>query len=253
MANLNFDATNVAPSTPFEPVPAGWYNVMIDESSVEPTKNGEGTLLKLRLNVIDGDCANRKIFARLNIRNQNPVAQEIAQQQLSAICHATGTIRVQDSQELHGKPFQVRVTVKAADQEKGYDAQNEVKGFKPVEGAAPAPVGGSSSAPAGVPSWAQSAPTPPPPPAPVAPPPPPPAVFPPEGWVAHPTAPGYFYKGNEVLSETDLRKKYAPPPTAPTAPVPPPPPPAASAAGAPPWAQQSGGEAPSSTPPWARK
>jgi hypothetical protein len=44
---------------------------------------------------------------------------------------------------------------------------------------------------------------PPPPP-----PPPPPAAtkpFPPPGWTAHPNAPGYWYKGQEVLSEAQLR------------------------------------------------
>lgn len=65
-------------------------------------------------------------------------------------------------------------------------------------------------------------------------PPPPPgaaaADFPPDGWLAHPNAPGHFYKGQEVLSEADLRAKYptAPPvavqPPAPPAQTPPPPP-----------------------------
>lgn len=32
-----------------------------------------------------------------------------------------------------------------------------------------------------------------------------PAVFPPEGWLPHPSAPGYFYKGQEVMAESDLR------------------------------------------------
>jgi len=35
------------------------------------------------------------------------------------------------------------------------------------------------------------------------------AVFPPEGWTAHPTAPGYFYRGQEVISEVDLRAQAA--------------------------------------------
>lgn len=51
-------------------------------------------------------------------------------------------------------------------------------------------------------------------PAPVGPdaPPPPPAVpapFPPAGWAVHPNAPGYFYKGQEVLTEAALRAKGA--------------------------------------------
>lgn len=38
-------------------------------------------------------------------------------------------------------------------------------------------------------------------------PPPPPATFPPAGWTAHPSAPGYYYRGQEVLSEAQLRAK----------------------------------------------
>jgi hypothetical protein len=52
--------------------------------------------------------------------------------------------------------------------------------------------------------------------APAAPPVPPPAAFPPAGWTAHPSAPGYFYMGTEVKSEAELRAPLA------AAPVPPP-------------------------------
>jgi len=34
-----------------------------------------------------------------------------------------------------------------------------------------------------------------------------PATFPPEGWTAHPDAPGYYYQGQEVISEADLRAR----------------------------------------------
>lgn len=40
-------------------------------------------------------------------------------------------------------------------------------------------------------------------------PPAPPAPFPPPGWMAHPTAPGYFYKGQEVITEAALRARGA--------------------------------------------
>ena len=43
------------------------------------------------------------------------------------------------------------------------------------------------------------------PPAPVAP------QWPPQGWTAHPQSPGWFYQGQEVLSEADLRARVAPP------------------------------------------
>lgn len=67
---------------------------------------------------------------------------------------------------------------------------------------------GGSAAPAPAPATTEQAA----PPAPntsymVPPPPPVAAVFPPEGWLAHPGAPGYFYKGQEVLTEADLRAR----------------------------------------------
>lgn len=73
-------------------------------------------------------------------------------------------------------------------------------------GATAAPTGGMSAPPTSTPAQAA-------PPAPGAPPAPhtgymaPPAVFPPAGWLAHPTAPGYYYKGQEVLTEEQLRAR----------------------------------------------
>lgn len=148
-AILNFDARSVAPSTgAMDAIPAGWYNAMIDESGLKPTKDGQGNYLELRLNVIDGQYAGRKLFTRLNLRNANPVAQEIAYKDLSAICHATGVIQVQDSGQLHGIPMKVKVKLRKATDE--YEASNEVSAYKNinevVEGA------GGSSAPAGFPA-----------------------------------------------------------------------------------------------------
>lgn len=62
-------------------------------------------------------------------------------------------------------------------------------------------------------------------PTPAAPPPPVPAApqlleaFPPTGWLAHPNAPGYFYRGQEVVSEADLRAQHAAPPPPPAPPA----------------------------------
>ena len=63
MAQLNFNATNVEPDagTPV-PVPAGVYNVMVDESDVKPTSNGSGAYLQVRYNILDGKYAGRKLF-----------------------------------------------------------------------------------------------------------------------------------------------------------------------------------------------
>lgn len=42
-----------------------------------------------------------------------------------------------------------------------------------------------------------------------APPPPVAAVFPPGGWTAHPSSPGWFYRGQEVVAEAQLRSMAA--------------------------------------------
>lgn len=127
MAQLNFNATNVEPDagTPV-PVPAGVYNVMVDESDVKPTSNGSGAYLQVRYNILDGQYAGRKLFDRFNIQNQNPVAQEIGYKQLSALAHAVNVLHIQDSAQLHGIPLQVKVKIRAASGD--YEASNEVSG-----------------------------------------------------------------------------------------------------------------------------
>jgi hypothetical protein len=135
MVQLNFDANQVAPNTGFEPVPEGWYNVAITESEVKPTKDNEGAMLVLKASIIDGPHANKPIFIRLNIQNKNQQAVDIAYGELSAICHVTGVYQIGDSSQLHGIPFQVRVVVRPA--KDGYDASNDVKGYKDAAGNEP--------------------------------------------------------------------------------------------------------------------
>lgn len=130
MAQLNFDANTVNPQETFEPIPAGWYNAMIDETEMKPTKNGTGAYLKVRFSIVGGQFNNRKVYTNLNIRNSNPTAQEIAYRQLSSICHAIGVMQVSDSQELHGKPLAIRVKIQ---QQEGYDPSNVVSGYKAAE------------------------------------------------------------------------------------------------------------------------
>ena len=78
MALLNFDASTVAPDTGAQdPVPAGWYDVVIDASEMKPTNDGNGSYLELRHNIIAGAMQGKKVYGRLNLRNANPTAQEI--------------------------------------------------------------------------------------------------------------------------------------------------------------------------------
>ncbi len=127
MADLgNFDARTVEPES-FEPLPSGKYLVIITESEMKPTKNGQGKYLQLKLQVIEGPCKNRLLWARLNLENANAKAAQIARGQLSAICRAVGVLTPRDSQELHNLPLVANVVSKPR-ADTG-EPSNEVKGF----------------------------------------------------------------------------------------------------------------------------
>lgn len=151
---LNFDATNVAPASPNEVIPAGWYPVMITGSDAKPTAAGDGSYLALEMDIVGGDYTGRKLFTNLNLQNPNPKAVEIAYRELSAICHAVGVIQCANSEQLHGRPLMAKVKVDAAGlgkDGKQYEARNSVSGFKAMEAGA---VAGAAT-----PAWAAPAAT----------------------------------------------------------------------------------------------
>ena len=175
MAQLNFNASEVAPDAGYgDPIPEGWYNVMADDSEIKPASNNATTgncFLSMRFTVLDGEHKGRKLFTRFNIRNSNPVAQEIAYKQLSAVAHAVGVLMVQDSQQLHAIPLKVRVKVKPAQLKdkndpsgEKYDASNEIVSYKNINevvqqvAAAPAAQGFPASTPGGFAGFAAPAP-----------------------------------------------------------------------------------------------
>lgn len=116
MADLNMDFNpNEVPEDDrsFDPIPAGDYQMQVIDSAVKETKTGSGEYLELTLEVMTGPSANRRLWDRLNIRNQNPDAQRIAQRALADLCLATGLQTLRNSEDLHFRPFTARVTVAA--------------------------------------------------------------------------------------------------------------------------------------------
>jgi hypothetical protein len=122
-----FDATTVEPNTKPPTLPADWYNVMATQGGIKPTRDNQGGYVEIGFKVMDGPYAGRMVFDRLNLWNNNQVAQEIAQRTLSSICHSTGVMQVSDVQQLFARPLMVRVVVKPAEGE--YDEGNEIKGY----------------------------------------------------------------------------------------------------------------------------
>ena len=149
MAQLGgmFDATQVEPQGDYTPIPPGDYTVQIVTSQMVETSNRNGHMLKLELEILDGEHAGRRLYDRLNLENPNRQAVEIAQRTLSAICHAIGKLSVQDSEELHMQPMTAVVAIKAPStgrDGKTYAASNEIKTYKVLRDA-PAPVSSGSA------------------------------------------------------------------------------------------------------------
>lgn len=145
MAQLGFNADDFAdredrPS--YDPLPAGEYAVMVTNSSIQDTKSG-GQMLVLELTVDGGDFDSRKVWDRLNIVNANTTAQRIAHETLADYCNVCGRAQVEDSEELHGVPFRVELSLEPAKGE--YGPSNRVKkvlyedGSSPRGGERPAP------------------------------------------------------------------------------------------------------------------
>lgn len=141
-----FNAENVEPNAPRDPIPAGWYRTVIEASEEKPTKAQTGSYLQLTMQIIEGEHAGRKVIDRLNLNNPNATAVEIAQRTLSSICRALGIMTPRDSQDLHDKPMMVKVKVKPGDA--SYGPSNEVDDYAPVEAKATAvPAAGGSTPP----------------------------------------------------------------------------------------------------------
>lgn len=129
----------------FDPIPAGDYNLQVIESKIEDTKTGSGQMLTLTLEVIDGPLANRRIWDRLNIVNQNPDAQRIAQRNLADLCLAVNVPQLRDTDDLHFKPFIGRVTIRPS-KDPQYGPSNSVRyAFNQSGAARPAATAGAAA------------------------------------------------------------------------------------------------------------
>ena len=139
MTKLDFNAEEVEPLGSFEPLPIGEYTVIISASEMKDTKNKEGKYLQLVYDVVDdSEYRGRKLFDRLNLENKNATAKEIAQRALSSICRSVGVMHPKDSEELHDKPFVVKVGIRPGDE--NYQPTNTVKEYKALDGTKQVPL-----------------------------------------------------------------------------------------------------------------
>lgn len=106
--NYQFDANQHQPIQGVgEGHPKGKFPATITNTSIEPTKDGTGGMFVVEFNTSGGSIKNR-----YNLWNANAKAVEIAHRELSALCYATGVIRLDmnnDGAALRNARLQIEV------------------------------------------------------------------------------------------------------------------------------------------------
>lgn len=151
MATLNFDASQVEPSTGKDPVPAGKYVAVITATQMKPTKNGAGQYLECEYQIVEGELKGRKLWSRHNLQHANQQTVQIARGELSAICRAIGIMQPKDSAELHNHPLTVSVKVKK--REDTGEPTNEISGWAKKDAAAGVPQQAGAAGGPATPPW----------------------------------------------------------------------------------------------------
>jgi hypothetical protein len=125
---LQFDANKVAPLQGLGPVPADTYTAAVVSCVQRENKDTEGWHLATVLEITEGAYANRKLFHNINIGNASADSREIANGQLSAICHATGVLGGEelDTDDFRGIPMKVDVGLTV---QEGFGKSNRVNGY----------------------------------------------------------------------------------------------------------------------------
>ena len=145
MATINFNASEVEPSSTFDAIPAGKYLAVVADDEMRDTASGTGRYLQLQFDIIEGEYSGRKLWARLNLENANPKAVEIARKELSAICRAVKVMQLHDTVQLHNIPLVITVRCKK-NAETG-EMQNEIRGYEAKDTIAVAPAPQTAKAP----------------------------------------------------------------------------------------------------------
>lgn len=136
-----FNAQTVSPDQGSAKLPVGKHRVIIASSEIKATAANDGGYLELTLQIIDGPAQGGGGAFRLNLYSSSAKAAEIAQRQMSALCHAVGVFQVNDSSQLHNLPFMVQVELQPGEEAaaKGYTQVShiyDVNGNEPGKQAA---------------------------------------------------------------------------------------------------------------------
>lgn len=125
-------------------LPVGKHPVIINGAEVKATKNNDGGMIVLMLQIIDGPLKGATGPYRLNLYNKSEQAVKIARSQLSALCYVTQRFQLgqngTDLSPLFNVPFIIEVVPQAANEN-----YTEIKKVFDINGNEPKAQGGGQS------------------------------------------------------------------------------------------------------------
>lgn len=130
MGNLNFNASDFEPHNNYELIPAGWYLMHIVASEMKESLKA-GSMLRLTFECDSHrhpSLLGRKVFSNLCLNHPSEIPRSIASRSLSSICQCLNHSHIENSEDLLGGALMVRLEKGQA--RDGYDAQNEVRGYR---------------------------------------------------------------------------------------------------------------------------
>ena len=142
-----FNTADLPVQEEFKPLPAGDYQVNIEDMVLKTTNNQQGEYLETKLRVMGPTHQNRTIYDRIIIGHANPQAEEIGLKRFNALIRAAGLASANDTDQFISKI--VTCTLKIGKPKEQYpNPGNDVVTYKAAEqSAAPMP-GQAPAAPA---------------------------------------------------------------------------------------------------------
>ena len=125
----------------FMSIPTGEYPFIVTKSTYKTNNKGNGMVLGLQQQCLDPAIGKRVLFDHLSLANPSAEAVRIANARLKQLAIAVGhptPDRVENSDDLHNKPYIARVVRQRADKDRlkyadedGYE--NSITGYKAID------------------------------------------------------------------------------------------------------------------------
>ena len=132
--NFNIEGIDLNNRPKAGPIPAGQYNVRIEETDVMALKSSQGHRVSIETVLVDGQHEGRRLWASITLQHPSEKVTQIGQRQFAELVNACGLVKISDTSELHGKVVKAAVNVR---NDPEYGPRNDIKYFTHAESMAP--------------------------------------------------------------------------------------------------------------------